>query len=530
MSDVFISYKSTDRDRVRQLVEVFEAQGWEVWWDRDISVGEDWGESIEAALQQARCVVVVWSESSVAGDTDWVFSEAEAGRKASKLVPLMLDPVEPPKPFNRVQTADLSDWVPGTGHQGLETVVAGVARILESGIDRRKLPRPGFPVAHAVVAAAGLTATAGPMIYLARAGPPSTVRYFLLALIAVAAGAAAFSLIRGLFPWGILGFRSFRNLKPPVAAAASILIAVSASFVGFLLGSGGTPVEILFQDPREEGGCPGELEGVEARLELGQGPTEALTIGDGCRARARISPAPAATDTASISLDPGGGFVVADPFEEHFLVERPVVVEVARGDRTPRARLSLLDYRGVEGAESLRAFDQFRGVLEDKLATLKEQLRAQPEIAGKEVAKAQLDALELEQAAGEGPGSDLERSDFLARTHSLGLLSGTVLDVGDVEIKSRIFVSDPASSGSSLPFTTRIAGAEFNQARDGHAAAFVYAMAMEARRLDAPKDLVMAYLGQAFELAKKPESEEADMLRKKIEAAIDEIRNGGTEG
>ena len=36
MSDIFLSYASEDRERVRPLAEALSRQGWAVWWDRII--------------------------------------------------------------------------------------------------------------------------------------------------------------------------------------------------------------------------------------------------------------------------------------------------------------------------------------------------------------------------------------------------------------------------------------------------------------------------------------------------------------
>ena len=39
MSDIFISYHSSDRARAKTLTEALEKKGWSVWWDRKIPPG-----------------------------------------------------------------------------------------------------------------------------------------------------------------------------------------------------------------------------------------------------------------------------------------------------------------------------------------------------------------------------------------------------------------------------------------------------------------------------------------------------------
>jgi hypothetical protein len=90
MSDIFLSYSSEDRERVRPLVRALEWHGWSVWWDRTISPGKTFDQVIDAALEAARCVVVVWSRASVA--SHWVCTEAEEGRRRERLVPVLIDP------------------------------------------------------------------------------------------------------------------------------------------------------------------------------------------------------------------------------------------------------------------------------------------------------------------------------------------------------------------------------------------------------------------------------------------------------
>ena len=74
MSDIFISYDSSDRPRVMPLVEVLQRKGWSVFWDRTIPPGTTWERVIEAELSVAQCVIVLWSGDSI--QSDWVKTEA----------------------------------------------------------------------------------------------------------------------------------------------------------------------------------------------------------------------------------------------------------------------------------------------------------------------------------------------------------------------------------------------------------------------------------------------------------------------
>ena len=120
MSDIFLSYASEDRERVRPVVGALEARGWSVWWDRTIKPGQIFARVIQAALEEARCVVVLWSRESV--ESDWVQTEAAEGQKRKILIPALLDDVAIPLEFRRIHAAKLD---PGFGD-----LLGGVERIL----------------------------------------------------------------------------------------------------------------------------------------------------------------------------------------------------------------------------------------------------------------------------------------------------------------------------------------------------------------------------------------------------------------
>lgn len=67
--DVFVSYATPDRDRVRPIVEALEKEGWSVWWDRNLEAGSTFDREIESVLDSAKCVLVVWTQHSI--ESDW---------------------------------------------------------------------------------------------------------------------------------------------------------------------------------------------------------------------------------------------------------------------------------------------------------------------------------------------------------------------------------------------------------------------------------------------------------------------------
>lgn len=110
MSDVFVSYKAEDRRRVQPLVEALQADGLSVWWDEHIGTGDAWRETIERQLDEARCVVVVWSKRSVGPEGRFVREEASRAQRRGAYVPVLIDAVEPPLGFGESQATPLRRW------------------------------------------------------------------------------------------------------------------------------------------------------------------------------------------------------------------------------------------------------------------------------------------------------------------------------------------------------------------------------------------------------------------------------------
>jgi len=131
VSTIFLSYAAADRTRVEPLVKALEAHGFDVWWDRDISLGESYHRVIEQALARAVCAVVVWSHHSIG--SEWVANEASEARKRGILVPALLDEVEPPLEFRHLQSATLFAWQGGMDDSSMQQLISAVRRVAERG-------------------------------------------------------------------------------------------------------------------------------------------------------------------------------------------------------------------------------------------------------------------------------------------------------------------------------------------------------------------------------------------------------------
>jgi adenylate cyclase len=106
--DVFVSYAREDRAFAEALVTALRASDWRVWWDDQIRAGSKFDAILDQALNDAACVVVLWSRHSVA--SEWVKMEAQYGLARERLLPVFIENVDLPQPFHRLHTANLTKW------------------------------------------------------------------------------------------------------------------------------------------------------------------------------------------------------------------------------------------------------------------------------------------------------------------------------------------------------------------------------------------------------------------------------------
>src|SRR6185503_19000837 len=125
MSDIFISYTSSDRPRAETLKSWFEEAGWTVWIDRDIDLGEAWEARIKAEVDRARVVVVLWG--ATARRSDWVIREATAAMASGRLIQIHATGLPLLPPFDALQAVRMQAWSGESGHAERTKLLRAIA-------------------------------------------------------------------------------------------------------------------------------------------------------------------------------------------------------------------------------------------------------------------------------------------------------------------------------------------------------------------------------------------------------------------
>jgi tetratricopeptide (TPR) repeat protein len=141
VADIFISYSWRDRDLTRDLAAAIEARfgRGSVWWNEaGLRSGDRFSPEITRALDSAKAVVVVWTQSAVT--SDWAYAEAARAANQRKVVMVRAADVEQnsiPLPFNVFHTCFVYD-TPAV-LDGIEKRLAGEASPLPPAV-----PGQGF--------------------------------------------------------------------------------------------------------------------------------------------------------------------------------------------------------------------------------------------------------------------------------------------------------------------------------------------------------------------------------------------------
>ena len=135
MADIFMSYAHEDRPRARGLAEALAVvANWSVFWDRTIPPGLSWHEVIGKEFEEARCIIVAWSSTSVR--SDWVREEADEGKRRGVLLPVFLEQVTAPVGFRSIQGVDLSNWDGTAGGSEFALLATALSRIVAKATEQ----------------------------------------------------------------------------------------------------------------------------------------------------------------------------------------------------------------------------------------------------------------------------------------------------------------------------------------------------------------------------------------------------------
>lgn len=124
MASIFLSYSHEDRKRAERIAQSLETAGHQIWWDKHIRAGSRFSKDINEALKKSDLVVVLWSKVSV--ESIWVQDEAAHGRDHGRLVPVLIDKVDPPLGFRQYHAISC-------GRSDTSAVVDAVETLLTQG-------------------------------------------------------------------------------------------------------------------------------------------------------------------------------------------------------------------------------------------------------------------------------------------------------------------------------------------------------------------------------------------------------------
>jgi hypothetical protein len=111
MYHIFISYAREDQKEAKAIADIFDSEGFDVWWDTRLYVGQRFPDVITDAIKESQHVIVLWTPFSV--KSEWVQREASLGKKLNKLMPVQMRDCDIPKAFQDFHTVRFTgqgDW------------------------------------------------------------------------------------------------------------------------------------------------------------------------------------------------------------------------------------------------------------------------------------------------------------------------------------------------------------------------------------------------------------------------------------
>jgi pimeloyl-ACP methyl ester carboxylesterase len=164
-----------------------------------------------------------------------------------------------------------------------------------------------------------------------------------------------------------------------------------------------------------------------------------------------------------------------------------------RDDRQPRVRISIFKHGGNQ-----EAFDQVLGLIKDRIMSIRDRLAD-----AKDVERQYLSHLTDCLIEGDLATDEQVRQRFWDNSHSLQLIDGVVFSqASGARARSRVYLGSLGGDITQLPLDIRVSPDAFNTIKDLYSLATIYALAMDAKRLQKPVALRLQYLDAAITLSK----------------------------
>lgn len=124
MSDLYISYGTRERHWVSLLASQLDDAGYDVCWNSTAIPGQAFYESNEQAMQASRCILSIWSDTSV--QDYWVLNHSEAAISRNTLLSLRHREVVIPESLRTAPTVDIATW----DEASLNTVLPSLLKLV----------------------------------------------------------------------------------------------------------------------------------------------------------------------------------------------------------------------------------------------------------------------------------------------------------------------------------------------------------------------------------------------------------------
>jgi hypothetical protein len=203
--------------------------------------------------------------------------------------------------------------------------------------------------------------------------------------------------------------------------------------------------------------------------------------------------------TAQVTLEDAGGFVLDRPASPYKLGNPRWELAVHAAPTTPRLLVQIFNYPG-EGP----VFEQFYAIVSSKIRVLGDAIaRDHPDCA-------YMKDLHAEKAGRDETSGANQTLEEWRSSNALLFLSGLFYRRGPDEfVRSLPYFGELAPQAGELDRLQLDLGIDMNelgQTTDSHSLAVLYALAMDARRIGRPKDVILTFLGQAVSVAQGVDS------------------------